>query len=70
MALLDQDMVAKLISLAKDKTIYDNEDEDEDVVIDDFAGGNVDDAYNIGQSDGEIYLARRILGSMGIDWNE
>lgn len=68
MAILDQDMVAKLISLAKDKTIYDNEDEDEDVVIDDFAGGNVDDAYNIGRSDGEIYLAREILASLGVDW--
>lgn len=67
MAIIDQDMVAKLISLAKDKTIYDKGGEY--AQIDDYAGGNVDDSYSLGEEDGKIELARRILASMGIDWN-
>jgi hypothetical protein len=36
-------------------------DEDEFPVIDDYAGGNVDDAFHMGAANGEILFARRIL---------
>lgn len=39
-------------------------------VIDDFAGGNVDDAYNGGVYAGQTYLAREILDGLNIKWQE
>lgn len=36
--------------------------------IDDFAGGNIDDAYEGGQRAGEIYAARDLLMLLGVDW--
>jgi len=36
-------------------------DDNENAMIDDYAGGNIDDAYYRGNSDGEIELARQIL---------
>ena len=35
--------------------------DDEDFVVDDYAGGNVDDAYSGGNRDGEVELARSLL---------
>lgn len=34
---------------------------DEDFSPDDYAGGNIDDAFYAGESDGEIYIAREVL---------
>lgn len=34
---------------------------EKNLIIDDFAGGNIDDAYYGGVDDGEIGLAREIL---------
>ena len=39
-------------------------------MIDDCAAGNIDDAYYAGSSDGEILLAREILGELEIDYEE
>lgn len=39
--------------------------DDDDFMVDDRAGGNVDDAYNGGQNDGEILLARQLLKEFG-----
>lgn len=39
-----------------------------DVVIDDWAGGNVDDAYYIGVRAGRTELAREILDEQGIEY--
>jgi hypothetical protein len=36
-------------------------------VIDDFAGGNVDDAYDGGVRAGEVYAARELLSRLGIE---
>lgn len=44
--------------------------DDEEFMVDDYAGGNEDDAYYGGQRDGEIALARKILTSMGIGWDD
>jgi hypothetical protein len=64
MKTLDQEMIARLKKLAAEETIFDSEDED--VVIDDYAGGNVDDAYWRGTRDGETSLARDILVALGL----
>lgn len=36
--------------------------DDKEFMVDDYAGGNIDDAYSGGVSDGEILMAREILG--------
>jgi membrane protein implicated in regulation of membrane protease activity len=54
-------MVEELRKLAKAETIGDLRDVGEDVVIDDYAGGNVDDAYWTGYNDGMTELARKVL---------
>ena len=37
-------------------------------IVDDFAGGNVDDAYQGGCDSGEVLLARDVLDSLGIQY--
>jgi hypothetical protein len=37
-------------------------------MVDDYAGGNIDDAFYGGQHDGEVTLAREILTELGIGW--
>jgi len=36
--------------------------------LDDYAGGNVDDAYSKGARAGEIDLARRVLERIGVPY--
>ncbi len=55
---MNKKIINKLTKIAKDATLQDN---DEDYIVDDYVGGNVDDAYQLGKDDGEIYLAREIL---------
>lgn len=43
-------------------------DEDGTFNIDDWAGGNMDDAYSRGMLDGEAELARTILTAIGETW--
>ncbi len=64
---LSEKMIAKLVTLASTRCFYD--DEDEDVIIDDYAGGNVDDAFQIGECAGEIMLARVVLKHIGVGWS-
>ncbi len=65
---MNEQLIEKLKKLAQSECYFDNEDED--TVVDDYAGGNVDDAFSIGERQGEILLAREILSSMGISWVE
>jgi hypothetical protein len=37
-------------------------------VVDDFAAGNVDDAFWGGHRSGEIQLARDVLSALDIEW--
>jgi len=46
-------------TLAEQAAVKDSED----FIVDEYAGGNVDDAYSIGFRDGQIALARQLLGS-------
>lgn len=59
---MDNEILEYLKSLARKKAHTDRED----FMVDDCAGGNVDDAYYAGCDDGEILLAREILGKMGL----
>lgn len=61
---MNEEMIERLKALAK-RTAWADE---EDLIVDDYAGGNVDDAYSGGERDGQIQLARDILHSMNIDW--
>jgi hypothetical protein len=54
-------MKAKLEKLASRECWSD----DEDFMVDDYAGGNIDDAYYGGNADGEAGLARALLAEFG-----
>jgi hypothetical protein len=69
MQTLSKEVIDNLIKLAKNETIFDGDD-DGDVVIDDYAGGNVDDAYYLGERNGQTYLARDILAGLDIKWDD
>lgn len=55
------DLEAKLKKLASRKCWSDGDN----FVVDDMAGGNVDDAYDGGWRDGETMLARELLEIFG-----
>lgn len=59
---MSPELVLKLQETAS-KTAWCDDDE---FMPDDYAGGNIDDAYYGGVSDGEILLAREILDALGI----
>ena len=59
-------VINKLKKLAQERAHTDREG----FMIDDCAAGNIDDAYYAGSSDGEIGLAREILGELEIDYEE
>jgi hypothetical protein len=63
---LTSEMIDHLKKLASRECYFD--DEDENKVVDDFVGGNVDDAFDLGKLAGETLLAREVLKSMGIEW--
>jgi hypothetical protein len=65
---MNEEMIAYLKKLANKDSIYDCEDEDEDIVINDYVGGNIDDAFDSGEQNGEIILAREVLKAMNISW--
>lgn len=63
-------LMERLKELAKRKCWADelNPCDDGSIVVDDFAGGNVDDAYSGGYESGEILLARDVLDDLGISY--
>lgn len=63
---MNDNLIEKLKKLASSECFFD----DEDAIVDDYAGGNVDDAFDAGSHAGEVTLARYILNSMEISWNE
>lgn len=65
--MLKAETIARLKELARAQP-WDEHEDGEDVVIDDFAGGNVDDAFDGGMRAGETYLAREILTELDISW--
>lgn len=58
---LPTEFIERLRNIANAKGWSDAMSEDPGCIIDDFAGGNIDDAYYGGTRDGEIMLARDIV---------
>jgi hypothetical protein len=65
---MNEVMIERLKKLARSECYYD--DEDEDKIIDDYAGGNIDDAFYIGEHAGKVMLARQVLTALDIKWIE
>lgn len=65
---MNEAVIEQLKKSARQECFYD--DADEDVIVDDYAGGNVDDAFSAGEIAGEVMLARSILEELGISWEE
>ena len=59
-------LIEQLKKLAEKRTWADGLDAD--TIIDDYAGGNIDDAYYGGERAGETSLARSILTELGIEF--
>lgn len=67
--MLSEKFIEKLKQLARQTTWADAAEEDGDeFMIDDYCGGNVDDAFSGGESVGETNLAREILTHLKISW--
>jgi len=65
---MNEKMIERLKKIARSECYFD--DEDENKVVYDYSGSNVDDAFDLGERQGEILLARDILSDMGISWVE
>jgi hypothetical protein len=63
---MNEQLIERLKKLASSECFYD--DEDEDKIIDDYAGGNVDDAFQVGEHAGQVVLAREMLSALKIQW--
>lgn len=53
--------MSKLIDKIREIASSDISADEDDFMVNDYAGGNIDDAYNIGVDHGEVYFARRLL---------
>lgn len=62
--IITEEFKKRLLKLAKKKARCDKED----FMVDDYAGGNIDDAYSIGADDGEILMAREICDEIGLEY--
>lgn len=62
--ILTPELMAKLKKLAEAGCWTDNED----FAIEDYACGNVDDAFYGGEHTGEVNLARDILDEIGVEY--
>lgn len=52
------DKLIKMIRKVASQEVCADED---DFMVDDYAGGNIDDAYSLGTDHGEVYFARQLL---------
>lgn len=59
-------LVAHLEHVAKKSCLADRLDDDNLVV--DYAGTNVDDAFEAGMMSGEVLQARKLLNMLGVSW--
>ena len=63
---MSSEMIEMLKKYAKVECFYDLDLEEQ--IIGDCAGGNMDDAFFMGDNAGSTMLARKILDSMGIEY--
>ena len=64
---ISPDFIETLKKLAKGSHWEEN-NESEFFDVQDFCGGNFDDAYEGGRNTGEVELARRVLQELGITY--
>ena len=67
---MNEKIINQLKDLARQDCVYDSDSEDEFLCIDDYAGGNIDDAFFLGETAGKVTLARSLLKAMRIDWQQ
>lgn len=69
---MNKELIDRLIKLARRECFHDGCDEDgeNDNTIFNWSGGNVDDAFGLGECAGEVMLAREVLTGLGVDWVE
>ena len=60
---ISEKSITALTNRAAKKTLWEL-CEEEDSIVDDWAGGNIDDAYELGVKDGQIIMARKILKAL------
>ena len=66
---MNEEFITKLKKLAaSDAWVDELQREFSDVVVEDFASGNVDNAFWGGHRSGEIQLARDVLTELNIKW--
>lgn len=61
---LPDEYVEKIKKIAEERCWAD----DPDFLVDDYAGGNEDDAYYGGERAGEIQFARTVLDAIGVEY--
>lgn len=62
--ILPDDYVKKIKEIAEQQAWSD----DPEFLVDDYAGGNEDDAYYGGERAGEIQFARSVLDAIGVEY--
>lgn len=65
---ISEEVLDILIAEALTETVHDLLEEDEDTIVDDFAGGNVDDAYDRGFTSGRVDAIRDVLKILGVKY--
>jgi hypothetical protein len=63
---MNEQLITRLKELARRKCFHD----EDDAVVEDYAGGNVDDAFDLGERAGETMLARDVLTALNIEWGQ
>lgn len=66
---ISEEMFSRLKKLASEEC-WDDEIQSGETIVDDFAGGNIDEAYSGGFSSGEVSIAREILEDAGIAFKQ
>ena len=65
---MNEQVIEKLIEIAQKESIFDGIVEEECFCVDDYAGGNIDDAFSLGLDEGEIELARKLLDMLNVEY--
>ncbi len=61
-------LIASLQNDARRETMADAIEAGEDITAYDCCGGNVDDAWERGELDGDAHQARAVLTALGLSW--
>lgn len=61
----EKEMNEEVMKLIKEMAIKEIASDEEDFMVNDYAGGNIDDAYYLGFEDGQVSFARSIVEALG-----